>query len=79
MSNHQQQVESVIAEHGMAEGIDYARRTLAVYRGAAKFRHPETKRRHFAHVMPYRPHFVASIIYLRKFLKESPAQHGGRA
>lgn len=45
-------------------------RQLAANRAAARYRNPETRRRHFAHSMPYRPHFVREIISMRAELAQ---------
>lgn len=51
---------------GEREGME---RQLAALRAAARYRNPETGRRHFAHIMPYRPHFVTGILELRRLLR----------
>lgn len=62
-------INITIERDGMEAGIYYAKQTLRVYRAAARYRNPETGRRHFCHLMPFRPHFVRSIIEIREFLK----------
>lgn len=46
-----------------------AQRYLAVFRAAAKFRHPETGRRHFSHDPTFRRHYVKRILELRAILR----------
>ena len=47
---------------------DMLERQLAAYRAAARYRHPVTRRRHFAHLPLYRASFVISILAMRKIL-----------
>lgn len=61
-----EQIETVKQRDGVEAANQYAKQTLSVYRRSAK------DRKHFAHIMPFRPHFVRSMIYLRKYLKEQP-------
>lgn len=64
-----QQLEFVIQRDGMEGAREYAKRALQAYRGAARYRNPEKpSQRLFVHHMPYRPHYVRSIIELRRFL-----------
>jgi hypothetical protein len=57
-----EQFEAVLRNQGLAEADLYAARTLKIYRKCAQ------DRKHFAHIMPYRPHFVRSILWLRRYL-----------
>jgi hypothetical protein len=49
-------------------------RQLSANRSAARYRNLENGRRHFAHVSPFRPHFVREIVLMRQVLK-SRANH----
>jgi hypothetical protein len=63
----QEQIEVVARRDGEAAARQYAEQTLRQYRSAAK---PQADGgQHFAHVMPFRPHFVKSIIELRHYLR----------
>jgi hypothetical protein len=65
-----EQINLVCQRDGMEAGKQYALRVLAAYRNAARFRNAgNLKQRHFAHAMPYRPHFVRAIVEIRQFLK----------
>lgn len=44
-------------------------RQLQANRNAARYRNPENGRRHHAHLMPFRPHFVLEIMTMRAVLK----------
>lgn len=44
-------------------------RQLAANRSAARYRNPENGKRHHAHLMPYRPHFVREILAMRAVLR----------
>jgi hypothetical protein len=46
---------------------------LGAFRKAARYRNPETGRRHFAHDPTYRKHFVLRILELRRRLKSRGA------
>jgi plasmid stabilization system protein ParE len=62
-----EQIEWVVRRDGEAAARQYAEQTLRQYRAAAK---PQPDgRQHFAHVMPFRPHFVRSIVLLRQYLR----------
>lgn len=50
-------------------GTEMLKRQLAANRNAARYRNPETGRRHFAHVMPFRPHFVREMLWMRDELR----------
>lgn len=45
-------------------------RQLHANRNAARYRNPENGKRHHAHWMPYRPHFVREILAMRAELKQ---------
>ena len=63
-----EQILFVAARDGQAAGMFYARQTLKVYRQCA--RPQRDGKRHFAHVATFRPHFVRSIIEIRRFLRQ---------
>lgn len=52
---------------------DMLERQLDANRKAARYRNPETRRRSFAHIMPYRPHFVREILAMRAELRKRGA------
>ena len=58
-----EQIQAVANRLGMSAADEYAARTLQVYRKCAK------DRKHFAHIMPFRPHFVRALLYLRKYFR----------
>jgi len=72
-----EQLDTVFRRDGLPAMLDYAKQTLQVYRACA--RPQRDGKDHFSHTMPFRPHFVRSIIYLRsllrkeKFLRENEA------
>ena len=55
------QIAFVEARDGSA--VDYCQRVLKAYRNAAK------NRAHHAHLLPYRSHFVRSILDIRGYLR----------
>ena len=66
----QEQIRTVQQRDGDVKAIEYARRALAAYRSAARYRNPEKpKQRHFVHAMPYRPHVVRGMLEIRRFLR----------
>jgi hypothetical protein len=66
----QEQIAFIEQRDGKELAIEYAQRVLKAYRNAARYRNREMPRvRHHAHFMPYRPHFVRSIIYIRNYLR----------
>lgn len=44
-------------------------RQLKANRNAARYRNPETGKRHHAHLAQYRPHFVREILAMRAELR----------
>jgi hypothetical protein len=44
-------------------------RYLAVLRAAIRYRNHATGRRHFCHLMPYRPHYLRRLLELRAVLR----------
>jgi len=64
MSDHSEEIKFMIDRDGIELGIEYAKQCLFVFRKAAR------DRTHFAHCKPFREHFVRSIIYTKKFLKD---------
>jgi hypothetical protein len=67
LRNHSEQVVFVKQRDGYDAALAYAKQTLAAYRRAT--RPAADGRKTFAHVMPYRPHFVVSLIYLHNLAK----------
>jgi hypothetical protein len=63
-----EQINFIRDRDGIDGAVDYATRALDAYRKAARYRNGKT--RHYCHIMPYRPHFVRSIIEIRQFLRE---------
>lgn len=55
---------------------DMLLRQMAANRAAARYRNPQTKRGHFAHLLPYRPHFVREIVEMRRELRARAAELG---
>lgn len=49
---------------------DMLERQLRANRNAARYRNPETGRLHFAHTLPYRPHFVIEMLQMRAELRK---------
>lgn len=49
-------------------------RQLQANRTAARYRNPETGRRHFAHVLPFRPHFIGEMLAMHAELKRRKSQ-----
>jgi hypothetical protein len=47
---------------------DMIHRQLAANRSAARCYDTENNRRHFAHLLPYRPYFVIEMLAMRKEL-----------
>lgn len=64
------QIETVRLRDGDAAARAYARQTLAIYRQCV-LRLPN-KQKHFAHHLPFRPHFIAAMRYLRAYLHTTP-------
>lgn len=62
------QIDVVAARDGAHAARAYAEQTLHIYRQCARRKPDGTK--HFAHLLPYRPHFVEALVYLRHYLKE---------
>lgn len=63
-----EQLDTIFRRDGLSATLDYAKQTLSVYRKCAR---PQPNgKKHFAHAMPFRPHFVKSIIYLRRVVKQ---------
>lgn len=63
-----EQLDTVFHRDGLDAALEYAEQTMKAYRRCAK---PQANgKKHFAHVMPFRPHFVRSILYLRPILKK---------
>lgn len=48
---------------------DMLLRQLQANRNAARYRNPETGKRHHAHIDRYRPHFVREMITMRNELR----------
>jgi hypothetical protein len=46
-------------------------RYLQILRAAVRYRNPSTGRRHFCHLMPYRPHYLRRLLELRAVLKST--------
>lgn len=44
-------------------------RQMLANRNAARYRNPETGKRHHAHIDRFRPHFVLEILEMRKILR----------
>lgn len=63
-----EQLETVFKREGVEAMFLYARQTLSVYRKCARPQANGTN--HFAHLMPFRPHFVRSIRQLRTILRD---------
>lgn len=63
-----EQILFVERRDGVDGAVDYCRRVLKAYRGAAKYR-SDTGRRLHCHIPLYRPHFVRSILDIRAYLK----------
>jgi hypothetical protein len=63
-----EQLDVVFRRDGLPAALDYAKQTLEIYRKCA--RPQRDGRKHFAHAVPFRPHFVRSIIHLRGLLKQ---------
>ena len=57
-----QRLRFVEERDGKEAALAFAKQTLQSYRKAAQ------TQKHFAHCMPFRPHFVASLIVLRKYI-----------
>lgn len=53
-----------------ARPTDMLLRQLEANRNAARYRNPETGRRHYAHEPPYRSHFVVEILAMRSELRK---------
>lgn len=64
------QIETVRVRDGDTAATAYARQTLAIYRKCVP-RLPNGQK-HFAHSLPFRPHFIAAILYLRAYLRAIP-------
>lgn len=56
---------------------DMLMRQLAANRFAARYRNPETGRRNFSHILPYRPFFVREMLAMRAELQKRAKQHNG--
>lgn len=69
MAGMTDQLNSVEANLGREAMLDYATRTLSVYRVCA--RPQRNGRKHFAHDEKFRSHFVTSMWQLRKLLRAS--------
>lgn len=52
---------------------------LRAFRAAIRYRDQQTGRRHFCHLMPYRPHFLRRVLELRRVLREPPNDRGNLA
>ena len=61
------QLNMMMHRDGQEAAVAYAKQTLAIYRECAK-RKPN-KPVHFAHILPFRPHFVRAIMFLRSYLR----------
>lgn len=68
-----EQLAILRAREGDAAALDYARRTLEVYRAAIRQR---GQRRHHCHWMPFRPHFVRAVLELRALTRASGRDTG---
>jgi hypothetical protein len=44
-------------------------RYLQILRAAVRYRNQSTGRRHFCHLMPYRPHYLRRLLELRAILR----------
>ena len=66
-----EQIEVVRLRDGEQAAREYAQRTLSAYRTAARYRNPETGKRHFAHYDTFRASFVRSMLSLRSYLRET--------
>jgi len=66
-------LEFVTRRDGLAAACDFARRTLAIYQNALRYRNPGTLRRHFSFYEPYIARYVGSITELKRFLKDGEA------
>lgn len=71
MSAMTHQLRAVQVRDGHDAMIDYARRTLSIYRECARPRRDGKK--HFAHIDTFRPHFVRSILQIRALLRGEQA------
>lgn len=67
LRNHSEQVAFVRQRDGYDAALAYAKQTLSAYRKAARL--AANGRKTFAHVTPYRPHFVVSLRYLHKLVR----------
>jgi hypothetical protein len=67
-----EQIQLVAQRDGPVFALAYARQSLRVYRQCA--RPQRDGKKHFAHAVPFRPHFVRAILTLRRVVR-APAEY----